>query len=86
VQIIRPPIYFFKAKNTKCYLKSEAKFKRFMKNFILEDFLIVLNEKLSKIKLDSVNINADVSNIQIFLSLFWISMPHYVVFHEEKNG
>jgi len=45
-----------------------------MKNFILEDFLTDLNEKLSKIKLDSVNINADVS------------MPHYVVCHEEKNG
>jgi len=51
------------AKNAKCALKSETKFKRCMKNFILKDFFIDLNEKLSKMKLDSININSDVDNV-----------------------
>jgi len=41
-----------------------------MKNFILEEFLFDLNEKLSTVKLDSVNINTDIDNVSsIFMSV-----------------
>jgi len=57
-----------------------------MKNFILEDFLIDLNEKLSKIKVDSVNINADVSNISnIFKSVLDKYAPLRLMSRREKR-
>jgi len=77
---------FFIAKNTTCALKSETKFKRCMKNFILEDFLIDLSEKLSKVKFDSVNINTDVDNVsRVFVSVFDKHAPLRLMSKREKN-
>ena len=57
---------FVIAKNTKCFGEKKIKFKRFMKHFILEDFLTDLDNKLStySIKLsDETNVNQDVLNL-----------------------
>ena len=57
---------FVIAKNTKCLDEKKIKFKRFMKHFILENFLTDLGNKLStySIKLsDEKNVNQDVLNL-----------------------
>ena len=57
---------FVIAKNTKCLGEKKIKFKRFMKHFILEDFLTDLDNKLStySIKLsDGKNVDQDVLNL-----------------------
>ena len=54
------------AKNTKCFGEKKIRFKRFMKHFILEDFLKDLDNKLLtySIKLsDEKNVNQNVLNL-----------------------
>jgi len=68
------------------FLKSETKLKKCMKNFILQDFLIDLNEKLSKMQLDSVNINTDVDNVSsIFMSVLDKHAPLRPMSRREKH-
>ena len=71
------PIFFI-VKNTSCKLKSETKFIRCMKQFNLENFLVDLHTKMSKIEINSTtaNIDDDVSNITLaFKSVLDIHAP-----------
>ena len=71
------PIFFI-VKNTSSKLKSETKFIRCMKQFNLENFLVDLHTKMSKIEINSTtaNIDDDVSNITLaFKSVLDIHAP-----------
>lgn len=58
------PIFFF-VRRSMCHAKSEKKFKRCLKHFVLEEFLIDLEANLSKVDIDSQStyVNDNVDNL-----------------------
>jgi len=55
------PTYFI-FKNNKCFTKKEIKYKRCLKQFVLEEFLTDLEIQLSKINMEisDTNVNSDI--------------------------
>ena len=79
---------FFIIPNTKSHLTNKPKYKRCLKNFDLEDFLIDLQENFSKIDFKSTNtsVNNDVySRTSIFKSIFDKHAPLTPMSRREKK-
>ena len=75
-------------RNTTCGVKNDTKFIRYLKHFVLEDFLTDLNAKMSEIKLNysETNVNTDVSNVTLAVkSVLGIHAPFRPQTRKEKT-